>query len=78
MWMCHFLGQTLLHLQARHFAAASEPMDAALQDLVSRPSVKRFGIGRRGVGPAILRCLEQLALDRGVLQLQMDDGTQQG
>ncbi len=28
--------------------------------------------GRRGVGSAILRCLEQLALDRGVLQLQMD------
>jgi len=46
MWMCHFLGQTLLHLQARHLAAASEPMDAAFQDLVSRPSVKRFGIDR--------------------------------
>ncbi len=29
-------------------------------------------VGRRGVGSAILRCLEQLALDRGVLQLQMD------
>ena len=28
--------------------------------------------GRRGVGSAILRRLEQLALDRGVLQLQMD------
>jgi len=28
--------------------------------------------GRRGVGSAILRCLEQLALDRGVLELQMD------
>jgi putative acetyltransferase len=28
--------------------------------------------GRRGVGSAILRCLEQLAIDRGVLQLQMD------
>ena len=30
------------------------------------------GAGRRGVGSAILRCLAQLALDRGVLQLQMD------
>ena len=28
--------------------------------------------GRRGVGLAILNCLEQLALDRGVLQLQLD------
>jgi putative acetyltransferase len=28
--------------------------------------------GRRGVGSAILTCLEQLAIDRGVLQLQLD------
>jgi N-acetylglutamate synthase-like GNAT family acetyltransferase len=28
--------------------------------------------GRRGVGSAILSCLEQVAIDRGVLQLQMD------
>jgi putative acetyltransferase len=28
--------------------------------------------GRRGVGSAILRCLEQLAIERGVLQLHLD------
>lgn len=29
MLICHFLAQTLIHLHARHLAAASEPMDAA-------------------------------------------------